>query len=202
MFSRMKNEKTPALPTEQVRLSPPWYTLQKQAVAVLTSKHVTIGKLDVTPTPYVFPVTADTQDIAVALASILPKQYTLGNVIVVPNVTFNGKPVTPVVPKTADEVIALFKNAFKDNPLLTAIFKRPFTPMGGPDVIFPIFAAQVVQFFNDDLTDYYNNFNGVLALCARLVLVPACGGFSIDPSTAKVTVATHKEHRELAEVTA
>lgn len=180
-------------------LSPPWYTLQKQISAVLTSPHVTVGQLDTTKFPYVVPIKVDDLDIAVAVASILQNPWSMGNILIAPLVTFNGKPVTPIVPATTDELVGFVKKAFTGNMLLQQVIVHPLTPVGGPGVVFPIFLAQVVQFWNDDLSDAFGNFNEVLSACARNVLAPAPGGFAMAPSTAKVAVGKTEEQREFAE---
>lgn len=179
-------------------LSPPWYTLQKKVNAVLASPHVAVGQLDTTRIPYIVPIKVDDRNIAIAIASILPSPWTLGNILVAPAVTFEGKPVTPVVPTSTDELTNLVKTAFKDNPLMQEVIVHPLTPVGGPGIVFPIFAAAVAQFWNDDLSDCFGNFNEVLSTCARSVLAPAPGGFALAPSTTKIAVGKTEETRQMA----
>ena len=151
-----------------------------------------VGALNVDVFPYVVPIAADALDIAVDITSILPKQYTIGNIVVTPIVTFNGKTVTPKIPTSPADLATFIKTAFKDNKTLLDV------EIGGvmAPTVYPIFEAQVVQFFNDDLSDFYGNFNSVLSACARAVFAPNPGGILLMPSTAKVTVT--KTARTLA----
>jgi len=169
-----------------IQLSPPWFTLRNEIAAVLTSSGVSVSQLDTSKTPYTVTITVDYDNVAVAIASILPRQYPVGNTAVVPYVTTGSQPVTPIVPTSPQQLAQLVQTAFQGNPLLQQVVVQPIFP-NGPEAVFPVFAAQVVQFPNDDLTDLYHNFNGVLANVARNVLAPNPGGFIVNPSTAQVS---------------
>jgi hypothetical protein len=54
-------------------------------------------------------------------------------------------------------------------------------------LVVPVFKPSVVQFFNDDLSDYYGNFNQVASAIYRQVLATRYpGGIVLETTTSKV----------------
>lgn len=52
--------------------------------------------------------------------------------------------------------------ALENNPYFEQVVVQPQLP-GGANVVFPVFAAQVIQFFNDDISNLCQIFTGVAA---------------------------------------
>ena len=121
---------------------------------------------------------------AEAIASILPPSYPEGNVTVVVKVAgADGKPVKPVVPKTADQLAGFFKAALKDNPAFKDVVVKP--AFDNTPLVYPVFTKSVVQVPNGDLSDLYGNFNGVTADVYTELLLAKPGGISVQPTTTK-----------------
>lgn len=95
-----------------------------------------------------------------------------------------GQPVSPVVPQSAEQLAGLVRTAFANNPLFVDVHTRPLT-MGGRLAVFPIFSKAVVQFPNDDIGDWYFNFNDVAAKSFGNVLEGAPSGIILSVSTDK-----------------
>jgi hypothetical protein len=95
-----------------------------------------------------------------------------------------GQPVSPVVPQSAEQLAGLVRTAFANNPLFVDVHTRPLT-IGGRLAVFPIFSKAVVQFPNDDIGDWYFNFNDVAAKSFGNVLEGAPGGIILSVSTDK-----------------
>ena len=86
-----------------------------------------------------------------ALTKILPSVKVFGNVVL--NIT--------LVPANAEEVEEedlgdLFEKAFAGNPALAFVAKNE-DPAAGPAATYVVFEKEVVQFYNDDLSDYFRN---------------------------------------------
>ena len=62
-----------------------------------------------------------------------------------------------IVLENEKQVSEVFMAAFTGNPLFTEVKSTNFSLVG------LIMTKSVVQFFNDDLKDFYGNFNGVTA---------------------------------------
>ncbi len=152
------------------RLSPPWYTVWNKILHTIGAdprNHVQplqdlgggkylVRIITVTPVPG-------------ALATIVRPSYALGNVTVsVEILDIAGHTVKPEMPTGTDPagaVLLALQTSLKNNPLYAEAFRPQKSPISPPtlgDVVL-ILQKAVVQFFNDDLTDYYSNFNGVAA---------------------------------------
>jgi len=73
--------------------------------------------------------------------------------------------------------VGLAKNGWFEQVVI-----QPLVP-GGASVAFIVFSKAVVQFFNDDLSDLYHNYNNVVAFSFKDVLNPAPGAlaFTVQP---------------------
>lgn len=154
---------------EKVGLSPPWYTLH----------HKITHSIGADPTVHVLPlreegskcyidVVCTDYEEAYPMASILRPQYDMGNITVFVQVLDrSGNPIKPEWPtgcKPVDCLYMVVTKALKNNPLFVGAVKPEFPPGIPPpphgDVV-AIIKKVVIQFWNDDLSDYYGNFNGV-----------------------------------------
>lgn len=172
----------------QAQLSPPWYTLWNEIKASIgNDPGVTVNPLVTSQHPFVVPITVTDHNKAVGVASIMSAQYTLGNITVVVQVKDgSGQIVKPVVPGSPDDLVKLMQAALTGNKWFVEVVKKAFTPLPhSPVVVYPVFSKAVIQFFNDDLSDLYSNYNNVVAFVFKLVLNPAPGGIPVYSSTAK-----------------
>jgi hypothetical protein len=152
---------------KKLGLSPPWYTLYKKIV-------YSIGR---NPSVHVQPMRQDGANyyidivaldgISYPLAAILKPFYEMGNIkVYVEVLDRSGKPIDPSLPVGTDPVDAVVK-AFKGGLASNEYFvdainivgkSPPITPLSRYQVAV-IFKKSVIQFFNDDLSDYYGNLN-------------------------------------------
>lgn len=91
----------------------------------------------------------------------------LKNDINMGNLTLKVYAVCPNTDNDAKSALNTIETAFKNNP----IFKNTInvdTVIG--NVSYAVFAKEVVQFFNDDLTDAWGNYNGLPEDIAREIL--------------------------------
>lgn len=174
-------------PKAQVKLSPPWYTFWNKVKATIgKDPSVTVGQLQTGSTPYVIPITTANAAKAQALANILKPFIHIGSLVINVQVSVpNGQPLKPQTPANPQQLFDMTKTALTGNTLLSSVQKQAIFP-GGPDVVWPIFTPSVVQFPNDDLSDFYHNYNGVASDVFKDVLNLNPGGLYLYPSTNKI----------------
>ena len=168
-------------------LSPPWFTFRNELVATVgKTPGVAVSPLvEVTGNKLAVDVVTDDFLRGVALASVLAPAQEFGNLTVQVNVaTTTGVTYTGVTPTSAEQAGLLETLALHGNPAFEKVAVQPATPSGGPDEVFPVFTRTVVQFFDDNLADLYQNTNIVTAQAFRDVLAPEIGGIVVNPSTA------------------
>ncbi|WP_026576220.1 hypothetical protein [Bacillus sp. UNC438CL73TsuS30] len=127
-----------------------------------------------------------------ALATILNLQKELGNITVNAIVIYDKSIVRPYGRTfTAEGLVDLFEEALSSN----RYFKFAETKLFSPDTpsVYPVFTKSVIQFFNDDISDLYNNFNEVAAFVFRDVLRDEINGILINPSTEMDSSATEQD---------
>lgn len=54
------------------------------------------------------------------------------------------------------------------------------------EVVFPIFAATVIQFYNDNMIDHYDNYSNIAASVFGIILLEAVNGITVLPSTVSI----------------
>jgi len=166
------------------RLSPPWHTHYNFIRESIGSDPcVKVSDMaEASRFQYIIQIQAHSEEKARALATILELRQTFGKIIVDIEVLYKGRGVSPYEPPlTAGDLVRVFNQALGTNTYFTGV-----KPGGVAAVsIFPIFKKEVIQFFNDDISDYYNNFNGVAADVFAKVLRSNIYGTNINPSTAQ-----------------
>jgi hypothetical protein len=156
----MKNPK--AKDDDDRKLSPPWWTVQKKIKAMFKDdpdieiKSVSKGG-DASGVTYVFYLDTPDAAKAIALEKILKTEYNFGNIklkVTVRVTNANNKTVLP-----AESIYDNYLDALATTPAVVDI--RHVVDMFGTKWIVIDFKKEVVQFWNDDLTDYYGNWNGL-----------------------------------------
>lgn len=137
----------------------PWYTYQKKLDALLSGDpEIIVSEIDDYPddngTDLQVNVLVYNKEKAIALDRMLKKSVDFGDIVL----------HIAVVDATANEspeagTIALFKTIFKGNPRVSDF--KVATDFCGIDHGYVCFVPEVLQFHDDDLTDYYGNWNGL-----------------------------------------
>ncbi|WP_322907861.1 hypothetical protein [Paenibacillus campi] len=168
-----------------VHVSPPWYTVWNQIYNTIgQDAAVKVEPLDTSHNPYVVEIAVEDASKGGALATIVVPSYSFGGVSVeVRVVDANGKQYAPAVGENVQGVAKLFQAALKDNPLFTGVEVRPYLPIQSSQVVFPIFEASVIQFYNDNLVDFYGNYNDTAAAVFHQILLNAVNGITVLAST-------------------
>ncbi|MBM7692761.1 hypothetical protein JOC77_002192 [Peribacillus deserti] len=171
--------------SNSLRLSPPQFTYFNE-VKNSIGKDPLVNVKEIKELPngeYLIPVIVQGSSKARALAAILENRKHFGNIVVNTVVIVRGKTVKPLKKNfTPRQLEELFDQALNTNRYFKMAVSRSITP--GTIGLFPVFSKRVIQFFNDDLSDLYNNFNGVAANVFRDVLKAEINNIPINPSTA------------------
>lgn len=121
---------------------------------------------------------------AQALATILNLLKQFGNINIFVVVIYEGEAIEPIEEQLSpEEIQQLYKTALNTNRYFKTAEVAPFSP--DTDSVFPVFSKSVIQFFNDDISDLFQNFNEVAAHVFRDVLKTTIDGTPINPSTAE-----------------
>jgi hypothetical protein len=166
------------------QLSPPWYTLWgKINASIGNCSGVTVGELQTSSDPFKVTITVTNYEQAVAMASIINLQYELSTEIVIEVKDGSGKTVAPFSPTSPDELIEFIKTALHGNGWFVDVAQGVLP--SGLTIVFPIFSKNVIQFPNDNVADYYGNYNNVVAFVFQDILVSESGSIPIYCSTAE-----------------
>ncbi|MFJ9498166.1 hypothetical protein [Brevibacillus centrosporus] len=130
-----------------------------------------------------------------ALATLIVQTKQIGNLrIQVRVVTSEGNRVQPITRALSPrEIAALYQIAFRTNRLFNFAVSRASLSF---TAVYPVFKAQVIQFFNDDISDLFNNFNQVAAFVFRDVLRNRINQTPILFSTARKMGSTANRKRK------
>ena len=171
-------------------LSPPPYTFANKVKHTLgRDPDVTVHDMvTVGGGKYLINIDVKNLDKLQALDAIIPAVHKLGNEEV--RIRFHDicgnrhmpdKEINPIVlPETAADVAHTVQTAFQGNPLFYA------TKSGssfGRSTVYVIFQQAIVQFWNDDLSDYCGNYNAVAASVFRDLVVGKVGKILLEVST-------------------
>ena len=119
-----------------------------------------------------------------ALNTIMKSKHFINNVLVdIKVMNKAGKLYNSCDIFSKESILNIIEDAFKGNPLYvkTALCKDAVR-----NAVYPIFKPTIIQFFNDNMNDYYNNFNGYPAQILKEILNVNIIGVQILISTDKI----------------
>ncbi len=152
------------------RIYNPWYTLWRKIYFTLSQdEEVYVSGLNKeNDNKYNIVITAKKMHTAYALSKIIKQVFTFGNVKVDIIVRNNNIDVSQDTKEdeqfTDEELCLLICEAFRNNKLFKGVVlvpKKEESLFAGKVVI--LFAKEVVQFYNYDVTDIFGNFNELAA---------------------------------------
>ena len=124
---------------EDIKISPPWYTFYKEVCELFKKDNDVIPVYD--DKIQTLTLNVKKYEKAKALKKIIPAKKTCGNVTVTINVDYkeNSKPISET-----------YKDAFENNPAFKYVFDFD---AGTNNITYVVFEKEVVQFWNDDMSD-------------------------------------------------
>lgn len=160
---------------ENERLSPPWHIYRKKLRSLFEEDdQVNVGELvEGAAGQYTAEITVSDKEKQAALQQIIIQNVEIGNI----KITFTFADPLDIPQANGDVSLETFIAAFKGNPILVKAM-RAETPVGGTQC-FAIFKKEVIQFYADNIADYYGNYNGLAVDIAKEVLVPTMINYSV-----------------------
>ncbi len=156
-------------------LSPPQYTLWRQVQSSIgASPLVQVGQVrEIDEGHYEFDVQARCREVSSALAAVLTPAYDFGGIQVkVCVVNPDGSPAVPPFQSgtapTVEEVMDCFAKALAANPYVSRILPGRSIPYDC--AVWVECTRRVIQFWNDNIGDYYGNNVYVAADVFRAVM--------------------------------
>lgn len=142
----------------------PWYTFQKKVTALFANDpDIYVGDVyepDNEDIDYAFDIEVRSHEKFVALDRVIPAKKQFGNVTL--GIVLYDEENNDVHPG-----YELFNTIFKGNSIVKDL--KTVTDRAGIDHVFVRFEPEVIQFYDDDLTDYNGNYNGLAEDIAREV---------------------------------
>ena len=149
-----------------VNLAAPWYTFQKKVAALFEGDpQIVVGEIyrpDNGAVDFAFDIEVKNHKKFLALDRVLPKTKDFGG-LTLGIALFDEENVN----ENTDTRIGLFATIFEGNPILKDV--QTAQDHTGTAIGFVRFQPEVVQFYNDDLSDYSRNWSGLAQDIAREV---------------------------------
>lgn len=164
----------------KVALQSPWVTIYNKCKAMFEKDNeLIIGSLQEPVDGLAsFEIVSSNAEKIIALQSLINTSFFLGNIkLVIKLGVINGDSKEYLEKKAVNDKIDVdtIETAFDGNDVLDNVREVKFP--GGYPAIYVLFAKEVVQFYNDDITDLYGNFNGLYEDIARDIFLPLEGVF-------------------------
>lgn len=147
----------------KTKIEAPWYTYQKKMAALFDGdSDIDIGEVmedESGEANYVISIVVSDHEKYLALERILPYNVEFGNVTL-RNIIYDAENI-----ENGSYEADLYKKLFNHN-LHVQEFKTVVDPMG-TEHTYLLFKPEVIQFFNDDISDYNGKWSGLCQDIAR-----------------------------------
>lgn len=146
---------------KKLALSTPWATYRNKLNALFELDNcITVGDVVETGNGHELTIVVTDKDKYIALDRVMAKKIEFGNVVLTINLKLGDSSI-------ADDYSELYKTLFSDNRIVKdIIIGKDFA---GQDHCYVRFQPKVIQFFNDDISDYDGNWSGIAQDIAKEV---------------------------------
>jgi hypothetical protein len=154
---------------ESARLNPPWVTLHQQIKRSLgVDSRIRVGDLVEVPPGYQVDLRANSDRLAEALAMVVRPQHEFGRVIVEIRVFDpSGRQVAGRLPHSGEDLLWACHTSLRCSPYYCRSFSDK---RRGDGYVVALLRPAVIQYYNDDLSDYYGNANEVAQAVFQVLL--------------------------------
>lgn len=145
------------------KISPPWYTYQKKLKALFENdSNIVVGDIseDIDNNP-ILEIYVNDYEKFIALDRVMPRRVVFGSV------SLRIFVQSPKHDDTIDDYEELYKTLFNGNRIVKDV--KVVTDFAKSKHCFIRFQPEVVQFFNDDISDFNGNWSGLAQDIAREV---------------------------------
>ena len=152
------------------KLEAPWYTYQKKVKAKFDrDPDITVGEIyqKENGKDYGFDVEVRNHEKYLALDRVLNRMKIFGNIALF--ITLYDEENT-----LEDEAITVYKTIFKGNPIVRKV--DDVIDATGTHHGYVVFEPEIIQFYDDDLSDYHRNWSGLAQNIARELFDDAAHG--------------------------
>lgn len=152
------------------KLEAPWYNYQKKVKAMFDrDPDITVGDIyqKENGKDFGFDVEVRNHEKYLALDRVLNRVKIFGNVALFITLFDEENSLE-------DEAIAVYKAIFKDNPIVRSI--EDVVDVTGTHHGYVVFEPEIIQFYDDDLSDYHRNWTGLAQNIARELFDDAAHG--------------------------
>lgn len=140
-------------------LQSPWVTLYNKIYFMFNNdEDLDISNLIESDGNYSMTIASNNTTKLKAIEKILKHEFPMGNITFKINFVYGEN-------ESDNITISDIKNAFNGNTVISTI-KTAMTP-AQDELTFVLFNREVVQFYNDDISDFYGNYNGLAEDIAR-----------------------------------
>lgn len=149
------------------RLSPPWYTYHRKLRALFgEDPEISIKEMgDLGEGKFVIMILVSNKQKAQALKSLIINPVSMGNITI--TLTILGPEEDSIGESTLNANIV--KTAFDGNPIFEKMVSKNYC---GIEFNYCVFKKEVIQYWNDDISDYRGICSCLAADIAREILVP------------------------------
>ena len=156
----------------KLKLEAPWYTFQKKVKALFErDPDISVGEIcesEDGKVDFLFDIEVRNHEKFLALDRVFPKVKTFGNVSL-GIVLYDEENAI-----STEDRVSLYKTIFEGNPIVKDI--REAVDQAGTHHGFVRFQPEVVQFFDDDTSDFNGNWSGLAQDIAREVFSDEIAG--------------------------
>ncbi len=156
----------------KLTIEAPWYTYQKKIKALFEDDtDIVVGDIyepEDGSSDVAIDIEVKTHGKFMALDRVLVKHVVFGNV------TLSIYLFDEENANGTEDYISLYKTIFSGNPIVSSV--KEATDFAGTRLGFVLFKPEVVQFLDDDTSDYYGNWNGLAEDIAREIFVEGYRG--------------------------
>lgn len=146
-----------------LKLEAPWHTYQKMVKALFErDPDIIVGDIYQWDNgkDYGFDVEVRNHEKYLALDRVLNRMKIFGNIALYITLFDEENDL-------GDEAVNVYRTVFKGNPIVDDV--KDIVDQAGAHHGFVVFKPEIIQFFDDDLTDYCGNWSGLAQYIAREV---------------------------------
>jgi len=158
---------------KNMKLSPPWYTYNNEIKALFElDPDIEVGDI--------YEVNNENFKVAMNICTTNPEKFLALNKVVKPVVEFGNVNLHVIIQDTSESsdknpYIEIYSKLFESNPRVKDL--KLCKDFADQEHLFVEFEPEVIQFYNDNINDFYGNYNGLAQDIAQKLFVDSTNPF-------------------------